>query len=163
MRRTLAALLTLGLAAGAACGGDDDSSDASVLELRPVLETSAAPCDSKDDDAFELKKADGSGSECLQLGKPIVDADDVRSATVGETISKEPSIAIVLGSVGGANLDQHAAANQGKRLAIVAGGKLVSAPVLTFSSFAGRIQVTGLSKDETDAFFAKLNDVIKPD
>ena len=68
----------------------------------------------------------------------------------------------MLGRVGGANLDGFAQANQGKRLAILADGELVSAPVLNLTSFAGRVQVTGLSKEKTDDLFRRLNKVIKP-
>ena len=86
----------------------------------------------------------------------------MRSASVGETPSKEPALSVVLGKVGGANLDGFAKANQGKRLAILADGELVSAPTLTLSSFAGRVQVTGLSKEKTDDLFRRLNKFIKP-
>ena len=63
----------------------------------------------------------------------------------------------MLGGVGSANLDGYAQRNQGKRLAILAQGELVSAPVLQFTSFAGRVQVTGLSKEKTDDLFQRLN------
>ena len=99
--------------------------------------------------------------ECLQLGPPIVDATDVRSATEAEAPSGEPALSVVLGGVGGANLDGYAQRNQGQRLAIVTRGDLVSAPVLQFTSFAGRIQVTGLSKEKTDDLFQRLNKLIR--
>jgi len=108
------------------------------------------------------KSADGKVAECLELSKPIIDASDVRSATVGETPAKEPALSIVLGGIGSANLDGYAQRNQGKRLAIVVDGALVTAPVLEFSSFAGRVQVTGLSKEKTDDLFRRLNKVINP-
>ena len=44
----------------------------------------------------------------------------------------------------------------------MADGKLVSAPVVNFTSFAGRVQVTGLSKEKTDDLFRRLNKLIKP-
>ena len=100
-------------------------------------------------------------TECLELGPPLVDAKDVRSATVAETPSGEPALSVVLGGVGSSNLDGFAQRNQGKRLAIVVEGGLVSAPVLQFTSFAGRIQVTGLSKEKTDDLFRRLNKVIR--
>jgi preprotein translocase subunit SecD len=68
---------------------------------------------------------------------------------------------VVLGAVGGTNLDGYAERNQGKRLAIVTRGRLVSAPVLQFTSFAGRVQVTGLSRDDTQDLFERLNKLIK--
>jgi preprotein translocase subunit SecD len=164
-RRLTAALLTLGLcAAGAACG-DDGGDEGGLLELRPVLAANPPPCPEKAPKNTELvlpKTTDGKVAECLELGKPIVDAEDVRSATVAETPSKEPALSVVLGRVGSANLDGFAKDHQGKRLAILADGELVSAPVLNFASFAGRIQVTGLSKEKTDDLFRRLNEVIKP-
>ncbi|HET9772068.1 MAG TPA: hypothetical protein VFS16_14340 [Acidimicrobiia bacterium] len=163
LTRLPAALLAVALC-GAAAGCGDDSDEASLLELRPVLAASPPPCpeEADGDGLIAPLNADGKVAECLELGKPIVDAEDVRSATVAETKSKEPALSIVLGGVGSTNLDGHAKANQGKRLAILADGAVVSAPVLQFTSFAGRIQVTGLSKEKTDDLFRRLNDVIKP-
>jgi preprotein translocase subunit SecD len=162
-RRLPAALLAVALCGAAAGCGDDGSGDAGLLELRPVLSANAPPCPEKNDKGLVLpRSADGKVAECLELGKPIVDADDVRSATVAETPGKEPALSVVLGGVGSANLDGYAKANQGKRLAIVADGAVVSAPVLQFASFAGRIQVSGLSKEKTDDLFRRLNKVIEP-
>lgn len=162
LRRLPAALLAVALCGAAAgCGGG--SGEAGLLELRPVLAANEPPCPEKDDNGLVLpRSADGKVAECLELGKPIVDADDVRSATVAETPGKEPALSVVLGGVGSANLDGYAKANQGKRLAIVADGAVVSAPILQFASFAGRIQVSGLSKEKTDDLFRRLNKVIKP-
>lgn len=163
-RRLPVALLAFAVGGGTsiACG-DDGSGEGSLLELRPVLSASPPPCPDKPKDKTVLPRtADGQVAECLELGQPIVDAEDVRSATVGETASKEPALSVVLGGVGSANLDGFAKANQGKRLAIVADGTLVNAPVLHFASFAGRVQVTGLSKEKTDDLFRRLNHLIKP-
>ena len=164
LRRLPPALLAIALCGAAVGCGGDESGEASLLELRPVLAANPPPCpDEADGDGLVLPlNADGKVAECLELGTPVVDAEDVRSATVAETKSKEPALSIVLGGVGSANLDGHAKSNQGKRLAIVADGELVSAPVLNFASFAGRIQVTGLSKEKTDDLFRRLNEVIKP-
>jgi preprotein translocase subunit SecD len=164
LRRLSAALLAVALCGAAAgCGDDGGSGEAGLLELRPVLAANAPPCPEKSDNGLVLpRSAEGKVAECLELGKPIVDADDVRSATVAETPGKEPALSVVLGGVGSANLDGYAKANQGKRLAIVADGAVVSAPVLQFAAFAGRIQVSGLSKEKTDDLFRRLNEVIKP-
>ena len=151
-------------AAGAACGKDKKNSENSLLELRPVLSSSAPPCPAKAPKKSELvvpKTTDGKVDECLELGPAIIDAKDVRSATEGETTSKEPTIFIVLGGVGGANLDGFAQRNLGKRLAIMADGQLVNAPEVRYSSFAGRIQITGLSKEKTDDLFRRLDALIK--
>jgi preprotein translocase subunit SecD len=166
MTRLVGVLLALGLCAAPACNKDGDTADRALLELRPVVATNPPPCPTKAPKKDELvlpRAADGKVAECLQLAPPIVDAKDVRSATVAETPAKEPALSVVLGGVGSANLDGFAQRNQGQRLAIVTEGQLVSAPVLQFSSFAGRIQVTGLSKEKTDALFRRLNDLIKAD
>jgi preprotein translocase subunit SecD len=164
--RFLTAAVALCLCAGgAACNKDDDSADQSLLELRPVVAANPPPCPakaSKKDAALVLPlTADGKVAECLELGRPIVDAKDVRSATVGETPSKEPALSVVLGGIGSANLDGFAQRSQGQRLAIVADGTLVSAPAMRSSSFAGRVQVTGLSKEQTDDLFRRLNKLTK--
>jgi preprotein translocase subunit SecD len=149
---------------GLACG-NDESADRSLLELRPVVAANPPPCPTKAPGKDELvlpMTADGKVAECLELARPIVDAKDVRSAAVAETPSKEPALSVVLGGVGSANLDGFAQRNQGQRLAIVTDGTLVSAPVVRFTSFNGRIQVTGLSKEKTDDLFRRLNKLIKP-
>jgi preprotein translocase subunit SecD len=163
-RRLVAAVAVVVLCgAGTACKNGGDS-EASLLELRPVLASNPPPCPKKapKKDEIVLPKKTDDKDECLELGKPIIDGKDVRSATVGETPAKEPALSIVLGGIGSANLDGYAQRNQGKRLAIVADGTLVSAPVLEFSSFAGRVQVTGLSKERTDDLFNRLKKFTKP-
>lgn len=164
MTRLTGALLALGLCTVPACNKDGGKADRALLELRPVVATNPPPCPKKAPKKEELVlplTADGKVAECLQLARPIVDAKDVRSATVAETPAKEPALSVVLGGVGSANLDGFAQRNQGQRLAIVTDGQLVNAPVVRFSSFAGRIQVTGLSKEKTDELFRRLNDLIK--
>lgn len=165
MRRSLLALLLC--VAGLACDTGDDSGERSLLELRPVLATTAPPCPAKAPKKDELvvlplMSPDGKVAECLELGRTIVNADDVRSASVGKTPAGAPALSVVLGSVGSANLDGFAQRNQGKRLAILADGNVVSAPEVRFSSFAGRIQVTGLPQEKTDDLFRRLNKLIKP-
>ena len=163
--RLAAAVLALGLGVtGAACKHGRGSAEKALLELRPVLASNPPPCAAKAPKSGQLvllKTSEGQPGECLQLDKPLVDATDVRSATVAETPAREPALSVVLGAVGSANLDGYAQRNQGKRLAIVTRGRLVSAPVLQFTSFAGRIQVTGLSKADTDDLFGRLNKLIK--
>jgi len=44
---------------------------------------------------------------------------------------------------------------------IMADGQLVNAPEVRYSSFAGRIQITGLSKEKTDDLFRRLDALIK--
>jgi preprotein translocase subunit SecD len=161
-RRPAALLLALGVGViGAGC--NDDGDEGSLLELRPVVSSNAPPCPSKaprNDELVVPLTADGK-TECLELGRPIVDAKDVRSATVAETPAKEPALSVVLGGIGSAHLDGFAQRNQGQRLAIMADGKLVNAPVVRFTSFAGRVQVTGLSKEKTEDLFRRLNKLIK--
>jgi len=168
LRRTrlIAAVLALGIGAtGAGCKKGGGSADKALLELRPVLQSSPPPCPTKAPKHVQLvlpkNGDDGKVAECLQLDKPLVDATDVRSATVADTPAGEPALSVVLGAIGSANLDGYAERNQGKRLAIVTRGRLVSAPVLQFTSFAGRIQVTGLSKADTDDLFQRFKKMIK--
>lgn len=168
MRRALLALLLC--VAGPACGegGSGGSDDQSLLELRPVLSATAPPCPAakkapnKDEVVvLPLASPDGKVAECLELGRAIADADDVRSATVGDTQSGEPALLVVFGAAGSGSLDNYAQHHQGQRLAIVADGSVVNAPVVRFASFAGRVQVTGLSKEKTDDLFRRLNDLTK--
>lgn len=164
MRRPLLALLLC--LAGLACDKGDDSADRNLLQLRPVLTTASPPCPARAPEKDEvvvlpLLSPDGTVAECLELGRAIADAGDVRSATVGDTPGAGPALSVVLGETGSANLDGYAQRSQGRRLAIVADGNLVSAPVVRFTTFAGRVQVTGLSKEKTDDLFRRLNKLIK--
>jgi preprotein translocase subunit SecD len=148
---------------GFSCKGDD-SGDRRLLELRPVLAAIPPPCPDKPPKKAELVlplTSDGEVAECLELGRPIVDAADVRSASVADTPGGAPALSVILGGRGSADLDGFALHNQGKRLAIVADGNLVNAPTVRFTSFFGRVQVTGLSKEKTDDLFRRLNELIK--
>ena len=161
--RTAFLALVVGLA-GFACG-KGDSGDRRLLELRPVVGTNPPPCPKEAPEDGELVlplSAEDKVAECLRLARPIVDAEDVRSATVANTPGGAPALSVVLGGAGGADLDGFAQRNQGERLAIVVDGELVNAPVVRFTSFAGRVQVTGLSKERTEDLFRRLNRVIKP-
>jgi len=155
-RAALLVALAVGLPlAGAGCR-KSGSSQGALLELRPVLSANPPPCPkAKKGELVRPKTTDGK-AECLELGPPIVDATDVRSATVAQDPSGAPALSVVLGGVGSANLDGFARRNQGKRLAIVTQGEVVSAPALEYTSFAGRIQVSGLSKEKTDDLFNRL-------
>jgi len=167
-RRLNAVLLAAGLCAtGTGCSdNDDDSADRRLLELRPVVSSTEGPCAEaildrdRNDGEVRLPVAADGRDECLHLARAIVDAKDVRSATVGETPSKQPALSVVLGAAGSADLDGFAERNMGKRLAIVADGDVVSAPAVRSTSFAGRIQVTGLSKEKTDELFRRLDKLI---
>jgi preprotein translocase subunit SecD len=166
MRRVLLALLLC--VAGLACGKGGSGDDQSFLELRPVLTSTAPPCPAakkapKKDEVVVLPvtSSDGNVAECLELGRAIADADDVRSATVGDTQAGEPALLVVFGAAGSSSLDNFAQHHQGERLAILADGSVVNAPAVRFPSFAGRVQVTGLSKERTDDLFRRLNDLIK--
>ncbi len=150
--------------AGPACDTGDDSGERRLLELRPVLAATPPPCPAKapkNDELVVLPLTTAGNVECLELGRPIVDARDVRSATVADTPGGDPALSVVLGATGSANLDGYAQRNQGQRLAIVADGSVVSAPVVHFTSFAGRVQVTGLPKEKTEDLFRRLNKLIK--
>lgn len=147
-----------------ACGGNGDggrdvSTPDNTFALRPVLEESAPPCDSdapgKEIDVVPEFR-DGAATACLTLGPAIVDASDVRTASLGNLASGGRSVSIVLGRTGGANLDDHAARSLGSRLAIVVHGKLVKAPTISLPTFAGRIEVVGLSDDEALQLFEDL-------
>ena len=163
-RRALTALLVVGLCgAGLGCGKKGGDKDAAMIELRPVLASNPAPCPNKAPKQDEIVRplTTDNKTECLELGKPIINAKDVRSATTAQDPSGAPALSLVLGSVGGANLDGFAQRNLGKRLAILADGAVVNAPVVNYTSFAGRIQVSGLPPAKTEDLFRRLDALIK--
>ena len=134
-----------------------------MLELRPVVASTPAPCPAKAPKKNEIVRpltTDGK-TECLELAKPIIDAKDARSATTADDPSGAPALSVVLGGVGSANLDGFAQRNIGKRLAILADGAVVNAPIVNYSSFAGRIQVSGLPPDKTEDLFRRLSALIR--
>lgn len=161
-----AALILAGILGlvGASCQDDPDRQPGEgLLELRPVLEESKPPCSAPKPAGRVVvlpERKDGTVSGCLELGEPIVEATDVRSATLADTPAGDAAVSIVLGQTGSANLDGFARRSLGKRLAIVVDGDLVSAPTVNFTSFAGRVQITGLSKEKSADFFERLNTVI---
>ncbi len=163
-----ALLVAIAFLVPGACGGDGgdgggDSADparpSAVFALRPVIDESPPPCpkDAPGQDVeVTAEKRDGKVGACLTLGPAIVDASDVRSASLGDLDSGGKAVSIVLGRIGGINLDAFAARIQGKRLAIMVNGKLVKAPVVQSPTFAGRIEVVGLPDDEATALFEDL-------
>jgi preprotein translocase subunit SecD len=162
-RRAL--LVAIALLVAGACGGDGDGDSAdptrpaAVFALRPVIEESAPPCpkDAPQEDVdIVAERRDGKVSACLSLGPAIVDAADVRTASLGDLENGGKAVGIALGRTGAANLDGFAARSQGKRLAIVVKNKLVRAPVIQSPTFAGRIEVVGLPVDEATALFEDL-------
>lgn len=159
-RLSLALFLAVG--AGWACGGQGGGSTTggSLIELRPVLGSDPPPCPKespRSDETVLPERQEGRVVACLRLAEPIVDASDVRSASLADTSSEEPAVSMVLGRVGSANLDGFARRHQGERLAIVVDEQLVSAPTLRSADFAGRLQVTGLSKEKAKDLFERLN------
>lgn len=143
--------LVVALLAG--CGGDgggDAGKEHRLLELRPVLDTVATPCRAKEekDGVIVLPETkDGKTVDCLRLGPAVVDDSDVRSAGVGQTPGGA-AVSIVLGRTGATNLDNFAARNLGKRLAIVVRGEILRAPVINSPSFVGRLELVGLDQEE---------------
>lgn len=161
-----AVLVALALLVSGACDGDGGGDEkagpgeaAAVFALRPVIDESAPPCPKdapqKDVDVVPERR-EGKVSACLSLGPPIVDASDVRTASLGDLEGGGKAVGIALGRTGATNLDGFAARSQGKRLAIMVKGKLVKAPAVRSPSFAGRIEVVGLPDAEATALFEDL-------
>jgi preprotein translocase subunit SecD len=161
-----AVLVALALLLSGACDGDGEGDEkagpgeaAAVFALRPVIDESAPPCPKeaaeKDVDVV-AERRDGKVSACLSLGPAIVDASDVRTASLGDLEGGGKSVGIALGRTGAANLDAFAARSQGKRLAIMVKGELVRAPAVRSPTFAGRIEIPGLPDDEATALFEEL-------
>ena len=156
MRRRLAALaLAAALGVLGACGDGDDAGSAEGVEpfaLRPVLAESRPPCAK----GLFPERKDGETVGCLELGPAIVDTGDVRSAALGRTPGG-PSVSVVLGQVGSANLDDFAGRSMGKRLAILVDGRVVRAPAIQTASFIGRVEVVGLSEEEAEKLLKDLD------
>ncbi len=156
-------LLMVAVLAAGACGGDDEPAaadrPAAVFALRPVVDESQPPCpketSSPDVDVL-AERQDGKVASCLSVGPAIVDAADVRSASLGDLEGGGKSVSIVLGRNGAANLDAFAARSMGKRIAIVVDEKLVRAPTVQSARFYGRIEVVGLPDGQATTLFEEL-------
>jgi preprotein translocase subunit SecD len=158
-----ALLLSIVLAVSVACGddggGDSGAGGPAVFALRPVIDVSEPPCPGKGPgdgvDVFPERR-DGKVAACLTVGPPIVDAGDVRSASLGDLESGGKAVGITLGRTGSTNLDNFAARSLGKRLALMVHGRLHRAPKVQSTTFYGRIEVVGLSDEEAAALFEDL-------
>ncbi|MGH8975475.1 MAG: SecDF P1 head subdomain-containing protein [Acidimicrobiia bacterium] len=141
------------------CGGGKDApTETRLLELRPVVGSDEPPCDgapAEGDVIVRPETKDGRTLACLRLGPAVVDDRDVRSAGLGETPGG-PAVQIVLGRAGSANLDNFAARNLGKRMAILVRDKVLRAPTVSSSGFLGRIELIGLSQEEASGLARDL-------
>lgn len=147
MTRASRHLLLLVLPALAACGSGDPASTsrppADLLEFRAVTAVSAEPC------AGGARALDG---QCFQLGATVADAEHVESVR-GRSLDPETGeLTIRFTDVGLARLNEFAADNVGRQLAIVVDDELIMAPVIHEPSFAEEVSVTGaFSAREIDA------------
>lgn len=161
----VAVILIVGACGGGGEGGGGNEAaeprgPAAIFALRPVVDESEPPCEGGSGSGEEVdvvpETRDGAAAACLALGPPIVDAADVRTATLGTVASGGQAVSIVLGRTGAANLDDFATRSQGRRLAIMVHGRLVKAPTIRVPYFAGRVEVVGLPDDEATALFEEL-------
>ncbi len=155
--------LVLALGFGAACRVSDEARPArraTVFALRPVLATPDPPCPARSSGEpvypGVTSGTAGTPAGCFALGDPIVDDDDVRTASYAYDLSNGPTVSLVLGSTGSANLDDYAAGHQGQRLAIVVNDRVVSAPAIQAPSFLGRIVINKLPKEEAEQLFRRF-------
>jgi SecD-like export protein len=162
---TLASVLALTVLLGGACGGDGGAKGgqpaaarrSTVFALRPVLATPDPPCPVKSDgDPVYPGVKSGTAAGCFALGDPIVDDGDVRTASYAYDLSRGPTVSLVLGTTGSANLDDYAAGHPGERLAIVVNDRVVSAPAIQSPSFLGRIVINNLPADEAEQLFKRF-------
>lgn len=160
MRLAVGGMAVLLVAACGGGGGGDTAEDdpAALFALRPVVDESKPPCEEVPDDDVEIlaEESEGGTVSCLAVAPAIVDASDVRTASLSVLASGRRSVSVVLGRRGSVNLDQHAARRLGERLAIVVHGRLVKAPTITLPTFAGRVEVVGLPDAEAEEFFREL-------
>ena len=162
---TLVSVLTLTVVLGGACGGEGGAQRdqpaavrrSTVFALRPVLATPDPPCPRTSDGAPVYPGVNSeTAAGCFALGDPIVDDGDVRTASYAYDLSSGPTVSLVLGTTGSANLDDYAAGHQGERLAIVVHDRVISAPAIQSPSFLGRIVINRLSREEAEQLFKRF-------
>lgn len=124
------------LAAWGACGEDEPTRPAApVLELRPIVSSSPAPC-AGGGLAFE--------EECLVVGPAAVDGDDVAAAHLGSNPPGPPALAVDFTATGDAAYRRLAEAQLGRRIAVVVDGEVVAAPTVQDARSSGGIVLPGV-------------------
>jgi preprotein translocase subunit SecD len=161
---TLASVLTLAVLLGGACGGEGGAKGdqpaagrrSTVFALRPVRATPDPPCPLESDGDPVYPGVTSGTPGCFALGDPVVDEGDVRTASYAYDLSSGPTVSLVLGATGSANLDDYAAGHLGERLAIVVNDRVVSAPAIQSPSFLGRIVINHLPQEEAEQLFKRF-------
>jgi hypothetical protein len=156
----------IALALLGACGDDTTASndtattsstegaavDPGLLTIHPVVREAAPPCESVTAGEGEMVIADPSDDapmSCLVIGPAAIDATAIEEAEIVATGSADRfDVAVQLDADGSRALDELAQAHLGERLALLVRGRLVSAPTIQATEFAGAVGVSDLTRDE---------------
>lgn len=125
-----------------------------AFAIRPVEATAAPPCEPE---ANVFTYDDGGRIECLELGAVAVDADDVEGASYAEPTPGTHTVVVTLTDGGLAAFNKLTATSVGERVAIVANGRVQSAPTVQEPEFAGDIVISGASEAPMRALAALLD------
>lgn len=131
----------------------------SYFVIRPVEGRSAPPCRPERSEAAAVApETPGGQGSCLQLGPPMLAADDVSTATArqGRT-SGEWEVEFTLSREGTARFaDLFQAVGAGGEIAILVDGRVVSAPRVASATAAPKGVVTGLDEQSARSLAARL-------
>jgi preprotein translocase subunit SecD len=129
------------------------AADLPVFELRAVAE---GPSPTTEE--YSLPQSDGT-AETLNLESAVLlDRAALKSATVEKDQQGSPTIRIVLTQVGAKRFGEITERYRGKRLGIVVGGKLLSAPVVKEAMHGSSLEISGnFTEQEAADLAAKLN------
>jgi hypothetical protein len=161
-----ALVFMVALALLGACGDDTTASndttttsstesaavDPELLTIHPVLQEAPPPCGALTagtDEVVVADPSDGAPSSCLRLGPAAIDATAIENAEIVATGSADRfDVAVQLDADGSRVLDELAQERLGERLALLVRGRLVSAPTIQATEFAGAVGVSNLTRDE---------------
>ncbi|HEX7166304.1 MAG TPA: hypothetical protein VF230_04915 [Acidimicrobiales bacterium] len=147
MSMRIASGLALGLVlvATSACGDEPrvERLPRQAFAIRPVEATAAPPCEPE---ANVFTFDNGGTVECLQLGPVAVDAHGIAKARYEEPTPGTHTVVVTLTEDGLAAFNELTSKSVGKRVAIVANGRVQTAPTVQEPTFTGDVSITGASE-----------------
>jgi preprotein translocase subunit SecD len=144
---TLVSALTL-LVAGCGAGlGSVTQPGTSKLELRLIAATEA--------DGFKVQTWDGKVTMTVEKLAPLNDRD-VESVKLRKLPDGSPAIDIQLDQTAALTLEDITTKNVGRRMAILVGGKIVTAPTIKEKIAGGQMTVTGPDAAATQAIYDRI-------
>lgn len=151
--------ITTALAAG-------QSTSSAIFQMRLAVPATADSPTPGNSDRMILQHVDSSGRTYRELldveRKVLLDQKDVKTAkVVTNGDSGQPRIAVTFSDQGRKHFAEVTRNNINKRLAILLGGQIYSAPVIKTEIPAGKAEISGsFSQQDAEAFCQQINNAL---